>query len=139
MISSVRAPALVTTQAATNIESTTAVLNGTINPLGDNTSCTFQLGEDISYEFVQDLQPASAGTAGVTVNLAFTGLRPATTYHYRLSGVNGSGLTVGMDVSFTTAAFVDTDGDGMPNDSETATDLILPATPTHKLIVWRTG
>ena len=47
-------------------------------------------------------------------------LNPGTTYHYRLVGYNDTGTTFGLDRTLTTAAFVDTDGDGIPNDYETA-------------------
>ncbi len=44
---------------------------------------------------------------------------PATTYHFRLAATNATGTTNGADLSFTTPAAVDSDGDGMPNDYET--------------------
>jgi hypothetical protein len=58
------------------------------------------------------------GSAAVSFNVS--GLQPGTTYHYRLLGTNDTGSTDGLDRIFVTAAFVDTDGDGIPDDYEIA-------------------
>jgi hypothetical protein len=42
------------------------------------------------------------------------------TYHYRFVAENSAGIGNGQDRIFMTAAFVDSDGDGLPNDWETA-------------------
>jgi hypothetical protein len=123
MISTVPAPPFITTKAATNVKSTSATLNGTINPLGANGSYAFQIGPDTTYSFVQDNQSAGSGTDPVNVTVSLTGLHPATMYHFRLTGANPAGATLGSDINFTTAAWVDTDNDGMPNDYETSVGL----------------
>jgi hypothetical protein len=61
--------------------------------------------------------------APVSVNVTLAGLQPGTTYHYRLTGLNNAGVANGTDKTFTTAAFVDSDGDGMPDDYEIARGL----------------
>jgi len=123
MISTVPAPPVVTTKAATNIKSSSATLNGTINPLGDNSSYSFQFGLDTTYGFVQDVQSAGSGTDPVNVSVALSGLKPGTTYHYRLTGANNAGVTTANDVVFTASSFADSDGDGLPNDYENAVGL----------------
>ena len=133
MISTVPSAPFVTTKAATSIKSTSAILNGTINPLGATSQYAFQIGPDTTYSFVQDTQPAGNGTDPVNVNAALSGLHPATTYHFRLTGFNSSGATLGTDLSFTTATWTDTDGDGMPNDYETDVGL-NPSNPTDAAI-----
>jgi hypothetical protein len=114
---------LVTSSAATGVSSTTATVNGTIDPLGLGSTYHFEIGTDTSYGFTQIVHSAGSGTAAIPVALNLSGLRPATTYHYRLTGGNSAGTASGMDRTFTTAAFLDSDGDGMPNDFETANGL----------------
>ena len=133
MISTVPAPPFVTTKAATSIKSTSAILNGTVNPLGAMSNYSFQIGPDTTYSFLQDAQSAGGGTNPVNVNVALTGLHPATTYHFRLTGSNSAGVTLGTDMTFITAAWTDTDGDGMPNDYETAAGL-NPTNPADAAI-----
>jgi hypothetical protein len=122
-IATTPAAPLVTTATATGISSTAATLNGTIDPLGQGSIFQFQLGPDTSYGFTQILQSAGSSTAALPVSLKLSGLRPATTYHFRLSGSNSAGSVDGSDKTLTTAAFVDSDGDGMPNDFEIANGL----------------
>jgi hypothetical protein len=110
---------LVATGAATGVSSTTATLNGTIDPLGQGSIFQFQLGTDATYGFTQILQSAGSSTAALPVSLKLSGLRPATTYHFRLTGANSAGSADGTDGTLTTSAFVDSDRDGMPNDFET--------------------
>jgi hypothetical protein len=113
---------LVTTNAATNVVSTSATLNGTVDPFGQQTTYQFQLGPDTNYGFTQSVLVAGS-SASVPVSLNLSGLKPATTYHFRLVGTNATGTAMGIDRSFTTTAFSDSDGDLMPNDYETANTL----------------
>ncbi len=114
---------IVTTTAASSVASTIATVNGTIDPLGQGSAFQFQLGTDATYGFTQVVQSAGSGTAPLPVNLNLAGLRPGTTYHYRLTGGNSAGSAAGIDRTFTTAALVDSDGDLMPNDYESANGL----------------
>lgn len=114
---------LVATTAATAVTSNTATLNGTINPLGLASTSAFNFGTSISYTDSQPAQNAGSGTTAASASLLLTGLKPGTTYHYQLTGQNSVGPRNGADMTFTTATFADSDGDGIPNDYETANGL----------------
>jgi hypothetical protein len=99
----------VVTEGATEIDAGGAVLNGKINPLGLQTTYVFEYGETTEYG-----RKLPAGAAAVAGNghvprsfaRALRGLRPGTTYHYRLVARNAIGSTAGSDATFTTAASV---------------------------------
>lgn len=99
------APAVVSS-AATAVTSTTATLNGTVNPDGLATTYTFDGGTDTSYGNQQPSPQASvgSGTSPVAESTNLTGLSPSTTYHVRIEATNADGTTDGSDVTFTTSA-----------------------------------
>jgi hypothetical protein len=101
-------PPTVVTGAATNITQVMATLNGTINP---NTATEavkwyFDFGTTTGYGTVF---PASvpgnvgSGTTNTTVSQPAYGLKPGTTYHYRLVGITSLGTSFGKDMVFTTS------------------------------------
>lgn len=90
------------TGTATSITSTSAKLNGTVNPEGQATSYYFEYGTTTSYGSQTTTADAGSGTANVPVSAPVASLAPRTRYHYRLVASNGSGTTLGSDVSFTT-------------------------------------
>lgn len=95
-------PPTVATEAASLITSTSATLNGTVNPNGAATTCYFQYGTTTSYGKVTPTQSKGSGTANVAVTAALTGLTANTTYHYKLVAANSAGTAYGVDKSFTT-------------------------------------
>jgi hypothetical protein len=92
----------VSTGNATSITPTSATLNGTVNPEGQSTTYYFEYGTTTSYGSRTQAASAGAGTADVKVTPSVGPLTPSTTYHYRLVATNGSGATLGLDVSFKT-------------------------------------
>ena len=97
-------PPSVTTNAATNIGTTTATLNGTINPNGLTTAYFFAYGTSTTYD---NFEPSLVGLNGsdpIQVNVNISGLNPNTLYHFVLSAGNDDGDTYGNDVTFTTAS-----------------------------------
>ncbi|MEP7014476.1 MAG: hypothetical protein ABI925_03465 [Verrucomicrobiota bacterium] len=108
----------VVTNTATNIRSTSATLNGTVSPNGIVTTYHFDFGTTTSYGFTSTEQSAGSGSSDVPVSLAVTGLAPGTSYHYRVTITGNSGTITGNDTSFATSPFIDTDGDGIPDDYE---------------------
>ncbi|HET9162812.1 MAG TPA: fibronectin type III domain-containing protein, partial [Solirubrobacterales bacterium] len=96
-----------TTGSASEIQKTTATLNGTVNPEGALLEeCKFEWGTSESYGQSQacDLTPAEIGegTAPVAVKAEITGLSEATTYHFRLVAKNSEGTSNGADETFKT-------------------------------------
>ncbi len=92
------------TQAATNVETTSAVLKGLLLPQGDPTTYQFEYGKTTSYGSKVPLSPKSAGstTGFVSVSESVVGLEPNTTYHFRVVATNGGGTANGNDLTFKT-------------------------------------
>ena len=109
-----------TTMAASEVASSQAALNASVNPQGLATTYHFDFGTTTTYGFSSVETSAGNGTAAVAVKLPVAGLAAGTTYHYRVTITSPNGTVTGADATFTTAAFVDTDGDGLPDDYETA-------------------
>lgn len=92
----------VTTLAATSITSTSAVLNGTVNAFGTTASNVgFDYGTTTSYSnrATASVNPVT-GSTDTAVTATITNLNPSTTYHFRLTGGDGTGA----DFTFTTTA-----------------------------------
>ncbi|MFZ4548483.1 MAG: BACON domain-containing protein, partial [Bacteroidales bacterium] len=88
----------VTTLAATAITSTTATLNGNVNPNGLSTTYYFQYGTTISYGTNTTSVSAGSGSGSLAVSASITGLIPGTTYHFRLVATNSDGTSNGSDL-----------------------------------------
>jgi hypothetical protein len=98
-------PPGVTTGPASDVKGSSAVLAGTIDTIGDQTTYHFEYGLTTDYG-----NAAPAGAKGVagnsrtprTFTRPVTGLRPGTTYHYRFVARNSGGQAAGADRTFTT-------------------------------------
>ncbi len=110
----------ISTQSASAIDSTSAVLNSGVNPNGFTTTWRIELGTTTAYGMTSFSQALAAGTANVNAALNVAGLAPGMTYHFRIIAQNSAGTSTGADRTFATAAFLDSDGDGIPNGWETA-------------------
>jgi hypothetical protein len=93
-----------TTGGAREISYASAVLAGSVNPNGANTSYYFQYGPTKAYGSQTAISDAGSGTNASTVRLAIAGLQPITVYHYRLVAVNANGVDTGGDNAFKTTA-----------------------------------
>jgi len=87
----------VSTGQANQVSYSSAVLTGSVNPNGANTSYYFQFGPTRAYGGQSAIADAGGGTHAVKVSLAIGGLQPLTLYHFRLVAVNGSGASLGKD------------------------------------------
>jgi hypothetical protein len=95
------APA-VTTGGVANVEPTTALLKGSVDPNRTATSYMFQYGTTRLYGGQTPTTVAGGGNKGVAVAAAVSGLAPATTYHYRLVALRGSRTWFGKNRTFKT-------------------------------------
>lgn len=92
----------VVTTAAKRIDGTSATLTGRLTPLGSRTNFYFEYGTDAKYRSKTEPQ---YGGLQMTPRLVFSeieGLKPDTTYHYRLVADNEKGSTTGESTTFTT-------------------------------------
>src|SRR4029077_2303227 len=93
--------AVVATNAATNITSSSATLNGTVDPNAITTTVHFQYGTTTNYGSTTANRTYTGNTTQ-SVSANITGLSPNTTYHFRLVGTNSRGTRYGSDRTFST-------------------------------------
>lgn len=95
----------VTTTAASGVTSSSAYLNGQINPNGCKTTYSFEIKKSTSETWekrpTQNLFEEGNFTEAVSEWEPF--LQPETTYQYRLNATNSAGSKQGSTVSFTTS------------------------------------
>jgi hypothetical protein len=92
----------VRTGGTSGVTPQTATLNGRVNPHGLPTAFYFAFGRTSAYGSRTATTDAGSGTTGHAVSAALTGLRPHTTYHYRLVAFSTAGTTRGSDRRFKT-------------------------------------
>src|SRR4051794_583734 len=95
---------IATTGRARDVTDTTATLTGRLDPRSQPTSYYFEYGKTKSYGGKTPNTSAGAGKAGVNVTAPLTGLKPVTTYHYRLVAFSPDGTDRGKDSTFKTAS-----------------------------------
>lgn len=88
-----------TTEAATGVHTTSATLNGRVEPDlahggGDVTSCEFEYGTSTSYGQSAACVPATPYSTTTSVS-ADVSLLPSTEYHFRLSATDSGGTSTG--------------------------------------------
>lgn len=97
------------TQVASNISSSGAILNGTVNANYLSTTVTFEYGTTSTYgQTIAATQSPVTGNSLTNVTAELTGLVAGTTYHFRIKTENSLGTTSGNDLTFITAGQVPT-------------------------------
>ncbi|HEY5197086.1 MAG TPA: hypothetical protein VIJ51_08670, partial [Solirubrobacteraceae bacterium] len=91
-----------TTAGASGITGSGATLAGTVSPGGAATSYVFEYGTSTGFGSITGLVDAGSGQSAVAATGSLTGLRPNTTYFYRVVAANSLGTTFGAVASFTT-------------------------------------
>jgi hypothetical protein len=95
-------PPVLTTAPATNAHADSVRLHGTVNPNGLETTYRFEYGRTTSYGSSTPAGDAGAGVTSARVKAAVSGLKPGTTYHFRLTANNAGGTASSDDATFTT-------------------------------------
>jgi hypothetical protein len=96
------AASAVSTSKADQITAESARLRGTVNPKGHPTTWYFEYGKTTNYGAKSTNQDAGNGTKGRGVTVTLAGLKPLTTYHFRLVAFSTDGTTRSADKSFKT-------------------------------------
>ncbi len=99
-----------TTTAASGVTTTTATLNGAVNPNGADSSYYFEWGSEATLAGARrtNTRSAGAGSSPQTVSETINGLAPGQTYYFRLVTTNGGGVNEGTTLSFMTLALCPT-------------------------------
>jgi len=97
---------VVNTASATNISTSSANLNATVNPNGSNTNAWFEYGTSpSSLSFTSPTQSIGGGTSNLNVSASVSGLASNTTHYIRAVAQNSAGISYGTILSFTTGFF----------------------------------
>lgn len=95
-------PPVISTGVATDVTSTSATLNGTVNPSGHSTTYQFQFGTTPFLGLSTPPAGVGSGTSDIAVHQSVTGLAPGTTYYYRLIAQSAQGSAFGTEQRLTT-------------------------------------
>jgi alpha-tubulin suppressor-like RCC1 family protein len=94
-------PPVVTTTGPTLLTTSTATLNGTVNPSSLPTTAWFQWGPiQFPYGYTTAVTNLGSGNATLPVSQSLSGLTQGLTYHYRLVASNAAGVVRGLDSRF---------------------------------------
>lgn len=90
-------------QNTSNIQLSSATLNGTVNPNSLTTTASFEWGTTTNYgNIVSCPQSPIGGNNPVNISADISGLAPGTTYYFRVKSENSLGATFSSDMTFKT-------------------------------------
>jgi DNA-binding beta-propeller fold protein YncE len=120
----------VSAASSASVTPTGAILSAQINPKLAPTAYRFQYGIDTAYGS-QTLPSESIGEDGVdhSVSNEISGLRPGTTYHFRVLATNFNGVTDGPDRTFDTPDLPAVAGTSASEITRTTANLGAQVTP----------
>ena len=90
----------VTTDSATDVTTTTATLNGTVNANGISTTAWFEYGTLSGTYGNKTTTKSVSGSTDTKVSIGISGLTAGTTYYYRVVAQNSAGTSYGKEMSF---------------------------------------
>jgi hypothetical protein len=91
---------MVTTLPASSLTSTSAVLNGTVNPDGFTLTAWFEWGATTNYGHTTPSTNIPGGTSAVALSQAISGLQAGQTNHFRIVVNSTAGTPPGNDRTF---------------------------------------
>ncbi len=92
----------VLTLAASGVSTSTAVLNGSVNPNGLATAAWFEWGTSGSFGSSTASSSLGSGSSAVAASASLSGLAAGTTYYFRADAQSSAGTTYGSALTFTT-------------------------------------
>ena len=116
------APPAATTGTVASVGARSAVVQGRVDPGGEDTSWYVEYGPTAAYGARSAARSAGNGTAPVDVQEQLRDLETGVTYHYRFVASNGAGSSRGADATFTTR--------GAPDVVTGAASLLGPSAAT---------
>ena len=109
----------VTTDAATDVTTTTATLNGTVNANGISTTAWFEYGAISGSYGSKSNTKSVTGSTDTKVSIGISGLTSGTTYYFRVVAQNSAGTSYGKEMSF----YYSTEKKSPTVETESATDV----------------
>ncbi len=97
-------PPAARTNSADSITSTSARLNGAVNPNGFSTNAWFAWGIDTTLGNTTPAQDVGTGNTSMSIAATLNNLQCGTTYYYRAVAQNSGGSDTGALYNFTTAS-----------------------------------
>lgn len=97
------APPVATTGSAASVTSSSATLGASVTPNFSATSYHFDYGTTTAYGSFTSAASAGEGGVAQAALATVSGLKPSTTYHFRVVATNAAGTVVGADQTLTTA------------------------------------
>jgi phosphodiesterase/alkaline phosphatase D-like protein len=92
----------VLTTSASRVSSTSARLSGIVNPGGESTTYSFDLGTSKSYGKIVRGGKLKSALSPFSVSVSDASLKAGTTYHFRVVATNATGTRHGQDTTFKT-------------------------------------
>ncbi len=97
-------PPDVATGTASSIGTSSATLNGTVDPNGRDTTYYFEYGSTTGYGTKTSAKSAGSATNAQSESAGITGLQPGGTYHFRIVASSDAGTSTGKDSTFVTSS-----------------------------------
>ncbi len=120
-------PPFALTEEATNVDETTATIDGIVNPKKLATTFHFEWGTTTAYkEGKKKEKKAGEGSSNVPESENLTKLEPGTEYHYRIAAKSAGGEQPGLDHTFKTHGWITVPTPPQPESGVQLADVSCP-------------